>query len=59
MEQQVLAHHSALVVQTGYAQGGDDPNLRQAATEAVPLIRHHLDDAERLIQATRPRIPSG
>jgi len=47
-EQQVLAHTQALVVVGGYADGGSDPNARQAAKTAVPMIQHHLEMAQRL-----------
>lgn len=46
--QQVLAHHQALVVEEGYGARGSNANLRNAATTAVPLIRHHLDMAQQL-----------
>jgi putative membrane protein len=46
--QQVLAHYQALVVEQGYASSGSDPNLRQAATSAVPIIRHHLQMAQQM-----------
>ena len=48
MRQQVLAHVSALVVEQGYAAGGSDPNLRQAAQSAVPVIQRHLQMARQL-----------
>ena len=44
-KQQVLAHRSALTVEQMYAKSGDDPNLRQLATSAVPLIESHADMA--------------
>jgi putative membrane protein len=48
MRQQVIAHHSALVTQQGYAATGADPAVKRAAADAVPLIRHHLDMAEKI-----------
>ena len=42
----MLAHRSALVVEQMYAKSGDDPNLRQSATSAVPLIASHGDMAD-------------
>ena len=48
VKQQALAHRSALVVEEQYAATGDAPAVRQAATEAVPLIRSHLAMAERI-----------
>jgi len=44
-KQQVLAHRSALTVEQIYAKTGDDQNLRQVATSAVPLISSHGDMA--------------
>ena len=45
LKQQVLAHRSALEVETTYAKSGDDLNLRQVATSAVPVISAHGDMA--------------
>ena len=41
LKQQTLAHRSALAVDQMYASSGDDPNLRQVVTSAVPLISSH------------------
>ena len=38
LKQQTLAHRSALTVEEMYAKSGDDPNLRQSAASAVPVI---------------------
>ncbi len=46
--QQVIAHQGALAVEQSYAADGKDPNLRRAAAEATPLIRHHLEMAQQL-----------
>jgi putative membrane protein len=54
LDQQVLKHHEALIVEQGYAANGADPNLRQAAQAATPHIRHHLEMAERLRAALGP-----
>ena len=45
LKQQTLAHRSALVVQEMYAKSGDDPNVRQTATSAVPVISAHIERA--------------
>jgi putative membrane protein len=45
---QVLAHHSALVVEQSYAASGDNPALRQAAASAAPLISAHRAMAEQM-----------
>ena len=43
LSQQVQAHQEALSLQTAYADGGADSNLKSAAIAAVPVIRRHLD----------------
>lgn len=48
-KQQMLAHRSALAVEQMYAQSGDDPNLRQAASSAVPVIASHADMANQAV----------
>jgi putative membrane protein len=45
---QMLAHHSALVVEQSYASSGDNPALRQAAASTAPLIASHLAMAEQM-----------
>jgi putative membrane protein len=45
LKQQALAHRSALAVEQMYAKSGEDPNLRQLATSAVPLISSHAEMA--------------
>lgn len=51
LAQQVPAHEEALAVHTAYAGGGDTPQLREAATSAIPFVRQHLDAARRLAGA--------
>ena len=46
LKQQTLAHQSALAVEQMYAKSGDDPNLRQLANSAVPLISSHGEMAK-------------
>ena len=48
-KQQMLAYRSALTVEEMYAKTGDDPNLRQLATSAVPLISSHSDMANQAV----------
>ncbi len=45
LKQQALAHRSALAVEDMYAKSGDDPNVRQSATSAVPVISSHIEMA--------------
>jgi putative membrane protein len=48
MSQQVPAHQMALDLHRTYAQGGDRPQLRAAATAAVPIVQQHLTEAQRM-----------
>lgn len=41
--QQVLAHELALRLHENYAKDGDTPQLRGSASQAVPVVRMHLD----------------
>jgi putative membrane protein len=49
--QQVLAHNQAVAVAQSYATAGSDPNLRKAAQSAVPMIQHHLAEAQQISTA--------
>ena len=40
--QQLKAHQDALDLQSGYADGGDDPKLKTAAGQIVPVVKMHL-----------------
>jgi len=40
--QQLKAHQDALALQSGYADGGDDPKLKAAAGKIVPVVKIHL-----------------
>jgi putative membrane protein len=40
--QQLTAHQDALALQSGYAEGGDDPKLKAAAGQIVPVVKMHL-----------------
>ena len=50
ISQQVPSHQSALALNSGYASGGDMPQLRANAKAAVPIITSHLARA-RAMQA--------
>lgn len=47
--QQVPSHRGALELQTAYSTGGDVAPLRDTAKAAVPIVRKHLADAERMM----------
>lgn len=53
LQQQVPAHQQALQINAGYAQGGDNPVLRQNAASAVPIIQSHLEQAAQLLGPAR------
>jgi putative membrane protein len=48
LQQQVPAHEQALQINSGYAQGGDNPSLRANAQAAVPIVTAHLEQARQL-----------
>jgi putative membrane protein len=43
---QIASHSEALQLQTGYAQGGDIPALRQVAAATAPIVQQHLQQAQ-------------
>ena len=47
---QVPAHENALALMQGYAVRGDQPRLKQFASQAVPIIQRHLEQARGLAQ---------
>jgi len=53
LQQQVPAHQQALAINSGYSRSGDVPQLRTAATGAVPHIQQHLTDAQQLLRSVR------
>lgn len=46
--QQKTAHKMALALHQTYATQGDTPQLRKAATTAVPIVKQHIDMLGRL-----------
>ena len=48
LTQQIAAHQAALGVMQGYAASGENPVLRQAAANTVPVVRHHLEMAQQI-----------
>jgi len=55
---QIQGHQAALLLNQGYASGGDVPALRQAAGAAVPVIQQHLAAAQAL-NTTSPMMSPG
>lgn len=53
LQQQMTAHQQALALMRGYASGGDVPALRQAATNAIPMIEGHIGRIQQLMGAVR------
>jgi putative membrane protein len=43
LSQQVTAHRKALALHQGYAQGGDNTELKGFAVQVVPVIQKHYD----------------
>jgi putative membrane protein len=48
LRQQRMAHRMALALHSNFAQRGDNPQLRQTATTAVPIIQRHIDQLRTL-----------
>ena len=45
---QIQAHQEALALHQNYANGGDQPALRQVAAAAAPIVQQHLTAAQSL-----------
>jgi putative membrane protein len=43
ISQQKAAHQQAPALQSGYANSGDDPNLKAAAAQIAPVVQMHID----------------
>ena len=48
IQQQIQAHQTALGVMQAYAAGGENPTLRKAAANTVPIVKHHLATARKI-----------
>lgn len=48
VDQQVAAHEEALTLMRGYAENGDNADLKAAAAKAAPKVQAHLDRAKAL-----------
>jgi putative membrane protein len=57
--EQITAHQEALNLHGSYAQGGDRPALRSAASQAVPAIEAHLARAQALPDYVPAPAPQG
>ena len=47
-QMQLMAHQEALALYTGYAQAGNDPQMRTFAQSVIPHLEHHVAMARRL-----------
>lgn len=48
IDQQTMAHQEALTLHSGFAEDGDNAQLKQFAAATAPKIRHHLDMVKNL-----------
>lgn len=48
IDQQVAAHDEALTLMKGYAENGDNADLKAAAAKTAPKVQAHLDKARAL-----------
>lgn len=46
LTQQRTAHQQALALHSAYAERGDKPQLRKAASAATPIVQRHLTELE-------------
>lgn len=49
LEQQQTAHREAVTLFKGYAESGDNPQLKGLAASAVPILQKHLDRVASLL----------
>ena len=54
---QIQAHQQALALHQAYANGGDTPSLRTAATGIVPVVQNHLNMLQSLTVSVAPPPP--
>jgi len=48
LDQQTAAHQEALDLHQGFAENGDNPQLKQLAATIAPKVRQHLDMARKM-----------
>jgi putative membrane protein len=53
ISQQVPAHEMALALHSNYASSGDRPQLRAVASQAVPIVTQHLQQAQQMMGMMR------
>lgn len=53
LSQQVAAHEKTLAVLQNYAASGDNQALMAYASQAVPIVTHHLAEAKKLAAAAQ------
>jgi len=51
VDQQTMAHQEALTLHSGFAEDGDNQQLKQFAAATAPKVRHHLDMVKAMDQA--------
>ena len=59
MDQQVSAHQETLALLNGYAQNGDNADLKALAAKATPVVQKHLDRAQAIQAKLGGSGPSG
>lgn len=57
-DMQIQAHRKAIALFQNYAANGDNPTLRNAAAQALPVLQRHLQMAESVVLAPRPAMTS-
>jgi putative membrane protein len=48
LDQQRAAHQEAITLHRGYAENGDNPQLRSVAIGGLPMLERHLKSIERI-----------
>jgi putative membrane protein len=48
LDQQRMAHQEAITLHKGYAEDGDNPQLRSLAMGGLPMIERHLEAVKRI-----------
>jgi putative membrane protein len=53
MQQQVQAHQQAVDMFSNYARSGDNAQLKQWASQTLPALQQHLQQAQQLMRGTQ------